>query len=258
MKQYSLQDLLDIMEQLRAGCPWDREQTYESLKRYVIEEAYEVVEAVDGTDKMALADELGDLLLQVVFYAQIGKERGEFSMEDVLRCVCEKMIHRHPHVFGTEKAETSEEVLKNWAQIKQEEKGQTTQTQALESISSSLPSLLRAQKVQERASKVGFDWSDKELVADKLKEEIAEFIGAKTEQEREEEFGDLLFAAVNVGRFCGIQSEMALQKGVNKFIHRFGEMEQMARENGQQLSGMTAEEMDQLWNRVKAKEGPDR
>ena len=161
MKQYSLQDLLDIMEQLRAGCPWDREQTYESLKRYVIEEAYEVVEAVDGTDKMALADELGDLLLQVVFYAQIGKERGEFSMEDVLRCVCEKMIHRHPHVFGTEKAETSEEVLKNWAQIKQEEKGQTTQTQALESISSSLPSLLRAQKVQERASKVGFDWSDK-------------------------------------------------------------------------------------------------
>lgn len=258
MKQYTLQDLLDIMEQLRAGCPWDREQTYESLKRYVIEEAYEVVEAVDGTDKMALADELGDLLLQVVFYAQIGKERGEFSMEDVLRCVCEKMIHRHPHVFGTEKAETSEEVLKNWAQIKQEEKGQTTQTQALESISSSLPSLLRAQKVQERASKVGFDWSDKEPVVDKLKEEIAEFIGAKTEQEREEEFGDLLFAAVNVGRFCGIQSETALQKGVNKFIHRFGEMEQLARENGQQLSGMTAEEMDQLWNRVKAKEGPDR
>lgn len=255
MKQYTLQDLLEIMERLRAGCPWDKEQTYESLKRYVIEEAYEVVEAVNEKDRMSLADELGDLLLQVVFYAQIGKERGEFTIDDVLRCVCEKMIHRHPHVFGEAKAETSEDVLKSWAQIKREEKGQKTESQAMESVSSSLPSLLRAQKVQECAAKVGFDWKEEHMVMDKLKEEMIEFSQAKTEEEREEEFGDLLFTAVNVGRWIGIQSETVLQKSVNKFIRRFGAMEKLALGWGKSLSQLTEQEMDQLWNQVKADEG---
>ncbi len=251
MKQYTLEDLLNIMEQLRKGCPWDKEQTYESLKRYAIEEAYEVVEAVDQPDRMMLADELGDLLLQVVFYAQIGKEKGEFTMDDVLRCVCEKMIHRHPHVFGKEKAETSEDVLRNWAQIKKKEKGQKTQTQAMEGISSSLPSLMRAQKVQESAAKIGFDWDAFPPVLDKLREEVEEFAAAKTLSEQEEEFGDLLFAAVNVARFTGIQPETALHKGVNKFIQRFGKMEALATQKGLVLAELSLEEMDQLWNEIK-------
>ena len=251
MKQYTLDDLLNIMEQLRKGCPWDREQTYESLKRYAIEEAYEVVEAVDQPDRMMLADELGDLLLQVVFYAQIGKEQGEFTMDDVLRCVCEKMIHRHPHVFGDSVAETSDDVLKNWAQIKKKEKGQKTQTQAMEGISSSLPSLMRAQKVQESAAKVGFDWDALPPVLDKLREEVEEFASANTPAEQEEEFGDLLFAAVNAARFTGIQPETALHKGVNKFIRRFGKMEALATQKGLELSELSLEDMDCLWDEIK-------
>lgn len=254
MKQYTVQDLLNIMEQLREGCPWDREQTYDSLKRYVIEEAYEVVEAVDEPDRMKLADELGDLLLQVVFYAQIGKEKGEFTMEDVLRCVCEKMIHRHPHVFGDAEAKTSEDVLKNWAQIKKEEKGQTTYTQAMQEISSSLPSLMRAQKVQESAAKVGFDWDEIGPALDKLREEVEEFARAETVSEQEEEFGDLLFAAVNAARFAGIQPESALHQGINKFIRRFGAIETLAQAKGQDLMQLSAEEMNRLWDQVKEEE----
>lgn len=254
MKQYTFQDLLDIMEQLREGCPWDREQTYESLKRYAIEEAYEVVEAVDQPDRMMLADELGDLLLQVVFYAQIGKEKGEFTIDDILRCVCEKMIRRHPHVFGDTAAETSEEVLKNWAAIKKKEKGQKTQTQIMREISSSLPSLMRAQKVQESAAKTGFDWETFSPVLDKLREEVEEFSVAETAEDREEEFGDLLFAAVNAARFTGIQPEIALHKGVDKFIRRFGQMEELANEKGLDLSKLSLQKMDSLWDEVKETE----
>ena len=219
MKQYRLQDLLEIMEQLRAGCPWDKEQTYESLKRYVIEEAYEVVDAVDEPDRMCLADELGDLLLQVVFYAQLGKEDGSFSMEDVLRCVCEKMIRRHPHVFGTVKAETSEEVLTNWAQIKKQEKGQKTLTQTLEGVSVSLPALMRAQKVQDSAVKAGA-WEEEGYG---LIKEAEHFSHAKTPHEREEALGRLLFAAVLEGRRAGVQPETALQQETGRFIREMGQ-----------------------------------
>ncbi len=251
---YTFEDLLKIMEKLRGegGCPWDREQTYESLKRYVLEEAYEVIEAVDES-RAALADELGDLLLQVVFYAQIGKEAGDFTIDDVLSYVCNKMIHRHPHVFGDAVAETSDDVLVNWAQIKKQEKGQKTQTDAMQGISAVLPALMRAYKVQEAAAKVGFDWDGAAPAVEKLREETGEFereLGVDAAR-AEEEFGDLLFAAVNVARLSGIQPELALQKGTEKFIRRFSQVEQMALEMGRSLEAMSLSEMDELWERVK-------
>ena len=251
---YTFEDLLKIMEQLRGegGCPWDREQTYESLKRYVLEEAYEVIEAVDESPA-ALSDELGDLLLQVVFYAQIGKETGDFTIDDVLSCVCNKMIHRHPHVFGDAVAETSDDVLVNWAQIKKQEKGQKTQTDTMRGISAVLPALMRAYKVQGAAAKVGFDWDEPAPAVEKLREETAEFereLGRDAAR-AEEEFGDLLFAAVNVARLSGIQPELALQKGTEKFIRRFSQVEKMAAEAGLRLEEMSLSEMDELWEKVK-------
>lgn len=254
---YTFDDLLDIVARLRGegGCPWDREQDYISMKRFAIEEAYEVAEAAGGADKHALADELGDLLLQVVMYAQIGKELGDFSIETVLDCVCGKMISRHPHVFGDETAKDSDEVLKIWAEVKKKEKGHKTKSEAMSGISKSLPSLLRACKVQEAAAKVGFDWDDISGAFSKLKEEVGELEAEIGNQTRfEEELGDLLFAAVNVSRFAKVQPETALFNATEKFIRRFTGVEEKATALGKTMEEMSLSELDGLWDEVKKEE----
>lgn len=251
---YTFKDLVDIVEKLRGenGCPWDKEQTYESLKRYVIEEAYEVIDEADGDNKLALADELGDLLLQVVMYAQIGKEKGDFDIGTVLDCVCNKMITRHPHVFGDEKADNPDEVLKLWGEIKKKEKGQKTQSEAMKGISSSMPSLLRAQKVQEAASKVGFDWDGIDGAFEKLVEEVSELKAETPGTERfSEELGDLLFSVVNVSRFAKVQPELALKQGTDKFLRRFELVEQEVLNMGKRMQEMSLSELDKIWDRVK-------
>lgn len=254
---YSFDDLLGIVERLRGegGCPWDREQDYISMKRFVIEEAYEVAEAAGGSDCHALADELGDLLLQVVMYAQIGSELGDFSIDTVLDCVCGKMISRHPHVFGNETAGNSDDVLKIWAELKKKEKGHKTRSDAMNGISKSLPSLLRACKVQEAASKAGFDWDDMSGAFEKLKEEICELEAEKGNADKfEEELGDLLFAAVNVSRFAKVQPESALASATEKFIRRFTAVEKKAMSCGKKTEEMSLAELDRLWDEVKEEE----
>ncbi|HOK42307.1 MAG TPA: nucleoside triphosphate pyrophosphohydrolase [Thermoclostridium caenicola] len=262
MKKYTYKDLLDIMAKLRSpgGCPWDREQDHKSLKRYLIEEAYEVLEAIDEENPAKLCDELGDLLLQVVFHAQIARENGQFDMEDVVHGVSSKMINRHRHVFGEEEAETPEDVIRIWEEIKKEEKGQETQTKVLKGVPANLPALMRSYKVQEKAAQVGFDWDKAEDAFKKLEEEVQELKKAcesKDQAEIEEEMGDLLFAAVNVARFYKVQPELALSATVNKFIKRFEYVENESAKQGKKLQDMTLEEMDALWDECKRKERGD-
>lgn len=254
--KYNFGDLVKIMEKLRApdGCPWDREQTHESLKKYMIEETYEVIEAIDGGESAKIADELGDLLLQIVFHAQIGRERGEFDINDVTQAICEKMIRRHPHVFGSTSVNNSEEVLTAWDEIKKEEKGEKSVTDTLNSVSRYLPALMRAQKVQHKASKVGFDWEDVWGAMDKIEEETKELCEAVKKGEGfEEEIGDLLFAVVNAARFLGVNPEQALTNTTGKFINRFSYIEENAQKYGKSLDKLTIKEMDDLWNEAKFK-----
>lgn len=258
MKQnkYTIHDLLDIMARLRApdGCPWDREQDHKSLKRYLIEEAYEVLEAIDEEDPGKLCDELGDLLLQVIFHAQIAKENDLFDFGDVTHGVSAKMINRHRHVFGEEEAETADDVMSIWEKIKKEEKGLNTQTQVLKEVPGNLPALMRSFKVQQKAAQVGFDWDDINDAMAKVKEEVQELEQAYkkgTESDIEEELGDLLFAVVNVSRFLNVQPELALTATVNKFIRRFEYVEAMAMEQGRQLNDMSLKDMDALWDEAK-------
>lgn len=258
-KRYSFKDLLDIMTRLRApdGCPWDREQDHKSLKRYLIEESYEVLEAIDEENPDKLKDELGDLLLQVVFHAQIAKEAGTFDMDDVIDGVCKKMISRHRHVFGGEEAETSDDVMKIWEEVKKSEKGHKTQTQVLKDVPSNLPALMRSFKVQQKAAQVGFDWDNTEDAFKKILEETNELSQAYKQGDPayiEEEIGDLLFAVVNVARFLKVQPELALTATVNKFIRRFEYVETNAREQGKNLNEMTLNEMDALWDEAKSLE----
>ncbi len=258
-EKYTLQDLLDIMTKLRApdGCPWDREQDHKSLKRYLIEEAYEVLEAIDEERPDKLCDELGDLLLQVVFHAQIAKENGQFTMEDVIHGVSAKMINRHRHVFGEEEAQTADDVMVIWEKVKKGEKGHQTQTQVLKDVPGNLPALMRSFKVQQKAAQVGFDWDDIKDAILKVKEEIGELEDAYAKGEAahaEEELGDLLFAVVNVSRFMKVQPELALTATVNKFIRRFEYVETEATRQGRQLSEMSLEDMDALWDEAKVKE----
>jgi MazG family protein len=259
MKKYTYNDLLNIMARLRGpgGCPWDREQDHKSLKRYLIEEAYEVLDAIDAENPDMLCEELGDLLLQVVFHAQIAKENGQFDMNDVVNGISSKMVNRHRHVFGDEVAETPEDVLKIWEEVKKEEKGQKTQTKVLKSIPANLPALMRSYKVQEKASQVGFDWDRAEDAFKKLEEEVAELKKAcegGNQAEIEEELGDLLFAVVNVSRFYNIQPELALTATINKFIKRFEYVETESAKQGKKLEDMALEEMDALWDDCKRKE----
>ncbi len=255
-KKYTFNDLLEIMSLLRSenGCPWDREQTHESLKKYLIEETYEVLEALDTGDKNKFADELGDLLLQIVFHAQIGKEEGTFDVDDVISMVCQKMIHRHTHVFGQASANTSEEVIDNWENIKKQEKGLESHTQVLKDVSTYLPALMRSYKVQDKAAKVGFDWDNVEGALMKVDEEIIEVkeVYKSNDLEKiEEEIGDLLFSVVNVARFFKIQPELSLTKTVEKFIRRFEYIEKNKFRFNKDLEEMTLEEMDLLWNEAK-------
>ncbi|MCM0649008.1 nucleoside triphosphate pyrophosphohydrolase [Clostridium swellfunianum] len=251
-------DLVQIMDTLRCedGCPWDREQTHESLKRYLIEECYEALEAIDEKDDDMLVEELGDVLLQVVFHAQIGKEEGFFDIKDVIKSVSNKMIERHPHIFGEVKVENSNEVLANWDEIKKKEKGFETYTEELRHIGKNLPALMRAEKVQGKAKKVGFDWDKVEDALDKVFEEFQEVKDVYKDKNKArilEEVGDLIFAAVNVARFLDIEPENALNYTIDKFINRFEYIEQSAISKGMNLKDMTLEQMDTLWEEAKQK-----
>lgn len=255
-EKYTFDDLLEIMKILRSenGCPWDREQTHDSIKKYLIEETYEVLEAIDEQNKDMLCEELGDLLLQIVFHAQIAKENGDFDINDVINGISKKMYDRHTHVFGDDKAETADDVLKNWEVIKRKEKSIETYTEDLRKIARNLPALMRSYKVQQKAAKVGFDWDNIKYAMDKVYEEIDELNTARETQNIEnisEELGDLLFAVVNVSRFLDVDPELALNATVEKFINRFEYIEKNASENGKNLKNMTLNEMDSLWNEAK-------
>jgi len=214
-EKYTFDDLVEIMKILRSenGCPWDRVQNHESLKKYLIEETYEVLEVIDLNDKKRLCEELGDLLLQIVFHAQIASEDNEFDINDVITGICRKMVQRHTHVFGTDKADTAEEVLANWEEIKKKEKGMESQTEVLKSVPSNLPALMRSYKVQQKASQVGFDWKDIDSVFEKVYEEINELrdvYKSKDVERINDELGDVLFSIVNLSRFLKVQPELAL------------------------------------------------
>lgn len=252
------EDLIEIMTKLRGenGCPWDREQTHESLKRYLIEESYEVLEAIDEQDDAKIVEELGDVLLQIVFHSEIGREEGYFNINDVIKGICNKMIQRHPHVFGNNSVENSEEVLKNWDEIKKNEKGIKTSTEEMKHIAKNLPALIRAEKIQGKAKKVGFDWDKVEDAMDKILEEfyeVRDVYNGGNWSRIEEEVGDLLFACVNVARFLKVDPELALNKTSNKFIQRFSYIEETAKDKGMRLEEMSLEQMDMLWNEAKGK-----
>ena len=255
-KSKDFNDLLEIMDILRGaeGCPWDKEQSHESLKKYLVEECYEVLEAIDEKDDDMLIEELGDVLLQVVFHAKIGKEQGYFNINDVIAGICNKMIHRHPHVFGTETINTSEEVLTTWDKIKRDEKGFETYTEELKHVGKNLPSLMRAEKVQKKASKIGFDFDKVESAMDKVIEELKEVKDVYKSNNKAkilEEIGDLLFSVVNVSRFLDIEPESALHCTIEKFIKRFDYMEKVSLERGMKLEEMSLNGMDSLWNEAK-------
>lgn len=256
-EKYTISDLLEIMRLLRTpeGCPWDREQTHESIRSNLLEETHEALEAIDRGDMPLLQEELGDVLLQVVFHAQMEQEKGSFTFDDVADGICKKLIFRHPHIFGDVKVGSTDEILSNWDDLKRKEKKQETDTSTLESVSKSLPSLIRAQKLQKKAAKVGFDWPDVSGALDKVEEELAEVRAAiGGDGDVEEEIGDLIFAVTNVSRFVKVDSERAAAKTCNKFVRRFADMEQQAKAQGKQLSELTLEEMDALWDEAKKKE----
>jgi tetrapyrrole methylase family protein / MazG family protein len=249
--------LREIIAVLRGpnGCPWDKEQTHESLKKYLIEETYEVIEAIDSGDIDHLIEELGDVLLQVMLHAQIGEDEGYFAIEDVMEVLSEKMIRRHPHVFGDKKAKDSIEVLRNWQEIKKLEKGESDSS-LLDGISKSMPNLLRAYEIQKKAAKVGFDWQEITPALEKVKEELVEFeneIKQESLIHAKKEFGDILFAFVNVARFLDIHPEEALFETNQKFIRRFHFIEESVKKSGKPIEEHSLEELDQFWDEAKSK-----
>lgn len=251
---YDVSDLEEIVALLRGpgGCAWDAEQTHESSRRDFLEEAYEVVEAIDEGDPDHLKEELGDVLLQVVFHAQMEKEAGRFQLKDAADGVCKKLIYRHPHVFGEVQVSGTGQILENWDNLKRAEKGQQTHTDALNSVARSLPALWRAEKVQKKARKAGFDWDDPAAPLDKIGEELEELKQAIQNQSNvEEELGDLLFAAVNLSRFVGVDSEKALTAATDKFIRRFAQVEELAKKQGRAMETMSLDELDKLWDEAK-------
>ncbi|TGU71099.1 nucleoside triphosphate pyrophosphohydrolase [Geomonas terrae] len=250
--------LMTIMRQLRApgGCPWDAEQTHDSLKRYLLEESYEVIEAIDAKDDALLKEELGDLILQPVFHAAVAEERGAFTMDEVLDAINEKLVRRHPHVFGDQVIESSAAQVENWEKIKKGEKGDERKS-ALSGIPPHLPALMKAHKITEKAARVGFDWEHTDQVFAKVMEELQEFqeaMAAGDQQEMESELGDLLFAIVNLGRFMAIDPEEALRKTIQRFTRRFSHIEDTLHGRGERLQDTSLEEMDRLWEEAKKME----
>lgn len=250
-KLKAFENILDIMDKIRAGCPWDKEQTNESLRPMTIEETYELAEAVLKNDSQAIKKELGDLLLHILFYAKIGSEKNQFDMGDVINTLAEKLIYRHPHVFSDTQVENSDQVKKNWEELKLKEKenGGT-----LSGIPSSMPSMIKAIRMQEKARGVGFDWDYKEQVWDKVKEELNEFEKEALEGNRtemEEEFGDLLFSMINAARLYGINPDNALERTNQKFMKRFAYLESQTIKAGRSLQNMNLEEMEAIWQKAK-------
>ncbi len=251
MAENQFSQLVHIMKRLRRECPWDREQTPQSLRQYILEEAYETIEAIDNQDWEELKKELGDLLLQVVFQAEIAEEEGRFTLEEIIEHINQKLIQRHPHVFGTVKAETAQQVKENWEEIKYRTEKRRSY---LDGIPRNLCALLRAQRAQEKAAKVGFDWADASGVLSKLEEEIQELktsLQAGDPEAMEEEIGDLLFSLVNLSRFYGINAEDALRRTTNKFMARFQYIEQKLADQNRSVQEASLEEMDRLWEEAK-------
>ena len=258
---YDYQDLLRIMELLRSpgGCPWDREQTHESIRRNFLEETCEAVEAIDNGDKAGLCEELGDVLMQVVFHAQIEQEAGGFTMADVINGVCQKLVYRHPHVFAQVHVENSTEVLANWEVLKRREKGQASTADALDAVAKTLPALWRAEKMQSKAAKAGFQWPSPEGALDKLSEEVEELRAAEANglpadapHGLREEVGDVLFMAAKIARDNGIDPEDALHRSCDKFARRFRAVEESA--GGTALAELSAEQLLELWEQAKLQE----
>jgi XTP/dITP diphosphohydrolase len=244
--------LLDIMDELREKCPWDRKQTNESLRTNTIEETYALCEAIIRNDILEIKKELGDVLLHVVFYALIAEEQGQFDIADVCNALCDKLIFRHPHVFGTENAETAGQVMQNWEQIKLKEKGGNRTV--LAGVPASLPSVVKAHRIQDKARNAGFDWEQKEDVWDKVQEEFTELkaeIAAMNPDRMESEFGDLFFSLINAARLYKINPDNALERTNQTFIYRFNYMEQKVKELGRALKDMTLAEMEALWGEAK-------
>ena len=253
---YTISDLLVIMKLLRApdGCPWDRVQTHESIRQKFIEETYEVVEAIDKADYDLMREELGDVLMQVIFHSVMEEEAGRFTFDDVCDEVCKKLIIRHPHVFGNVNAETPDEVLRNWDAIKMQTKSQKKVADSVDDVAKSLPALMRAQKVQKRSAKSGMDFKDAEDAARKIPEELGELreaVAADDKDRLTEELGDLLFSVVNVARFVGVDAEEALTKSTDKFSRRFRMVEDLAAERGIDMKTAPMSLIDSLWEEIK-------
>ena len=252
------QSLIDIVARLRGpgGCPWDAEQTHESLKRNLLEECYETLEAIDAGQPLELAEELGDILVQVAFHADIARAAGDFDIADVLAAINRKLIRRHPHVFADGNASDARQVERNWEQLKAEERRQAGKPEpsAMDSVPAALPALSAAQLIQDRAARFGFDWDDAGGVLDKLVEEIGEFRAAATPEERADEFGDILFAIVNLARWSGIQAEDALRQANAKFRNRYRIMERLAVERGLDFTALPLDDKEALWQEAKTRD----
>lgn len=239
------------MDELREKCPWDRKQTIHTLRSMTIEETYELGDAITEENWQHIKEELGDLLLHILFYSRIGKEQNQFTLQEVIEAISNKLIVRHPHIYGDVKVESDEDVKRNWEQIKMKEGKESV----LSGVPSSLPSVVKATRIQEKAKQVGFEWENKADVWKKVEEEMQELVEAEqvSLERTEEEFGDLLFSLVNYARFLQIDAETALEKTNKKFIRRFRQMEQMARDKGKSLNEMDLAEMDEIWNQIKSK-----
>lgn len=252
-KKEAFERLINIMDDLREKCPWDRKQTMESLRHLTIEEMYELADAILEKDQQEISKELGDLMLHIVFYSKIGSETNDFDVTTVLHGICDKLVHRHPHIYGDIEVADEEEVKSNWEKIKLQEKADNPDASVLDGVPKSLPSLVKAVRIQDKARGVGFDWEEPHQVWDKVQEELGEL---KTEVEKgsdkiEEEFGDVLFSLINYSRFIGINPEDALEKTNKKFIKRFRYLEAESKKDGKDLAKMSLDEMDTYWNRAK-------
>jgi len=246
----SFQRLVTIMDELREKCPWDRKQTIHTLRQMTIEETFELADAITDSDWKGIREELGDLLLHIVFYAKIGAEQGRFSLQEVIDGISDKLVARHPHIYGDVKVNNEDDVKRNWEKLKLKE----GKSSVLSGVPRSLPATVKAMRLQEKAKQVGFEWDNKEQVWDKVEEEMQELkeaIEGGGQEKVEEEFGDLVFSLVNYARFLQVDAENALERTNKKFIHRFTQMEQQAIKQGKDLATMSLEEMDAIWNSIK-------